>query len=338
MNTVKSYLGTSITFYFIWLGFITQYLWPLAALSIMVLIYGGLTVSSYAPVKEICGQNNITKFLMCPQCDKQCDFWYLSEVCNFTKVAHVFDNDMTVILAFLVSIWSLFLIKFWNRHHSKLVFQWQTYEIEATDEASRPEYVAKVSTTRRNIATGELEQYIPFGTKCGRYALVIVVVVFMICVVLATLLGVVIYRATVYTTLITHAKGGFDKHARVITDITAGVITLISINILSYVYTPIAQRLTNWETPRTQSQWEHNFTYKMFIFQFVNWYSSLFYIAFFKTEHFTGVPGDHTRYTKHGYRLEGCPIEGCSIELCIQLGVIMIGQMFLQNITEICKP
>ena len=36
------------------------------------------------------------------------------------------------------------------------------------------------------------------------------------------------------------------------------------------------------ETHRTQTEWEDSFTLKMFLFQFVNHYSSLFYIGFFK--------------------------------------------------------
>ena len=33
---------------------------------------------------------------------------------------------------------------------------------------------------------------------------------------------------------------------------------------------------------RTQTDYENSFTFKVFIFQFVNYYSSIFYIAFFK--------------------------------------------------------
>lgn len=34
--------------------------------------------------------------------------------------------------------------------------------------------------------------------------------------------------------------------------------------------------------PRTQTELEDIFSFKMYLFQFVNFYSSLFYIAFFK--------------------------------------------------------
>ena len=41
---------------------------------------------------------------------------------------------------------------------------------------------------------------------------------------------------------------------------------------------------------RTQSEFDDNLTFKVFIFQFINFYSSIFYIAFFKGR-FVGYPG-----------------------------------------------
>jgi len=45
------------------------------------------------------------------------------------------------------------------------------------------------------------------------------------------------------------------------------------------------------ELPRTQTEYENSLTTKMFLFQFVNYYSSCFYIAFFKGK-FVGYPGN----------------------------------------------
>ena len=40
--------------------------------------------------------------------------------------------------------------------------------------------------------------------------------------------------------------------------------------------------LINLEMHRTQSDFDDNLTFKVFIFQFINFYSSILYIAFFK--------------------------------------------------------
>lgn len=47
------------------------------------------------------------------------------------------------------------------------------------------------------------------------------------------------------------------------------------------------------EMHRTQTEFDDNLTFKVFIFQFVNFYSSIFYIAFFKGR-FVGYPGNYT--------------------------------------------
>ncbi len=44
------------------------------------------------------------------------------------------------------------------------------------------------------------------------------------------------------------------------------------------------------ELPRTKTEYENSLTLKMFLFQFVNYYSSCFYIAFFKGK-VVGYPG-----------------------------------------------
>lgn len=47
------------------------------------------------------------------------------------------------------------------------------------------------------------------------------------------------------------------------------------------------------EIPKTHVEYENKLTVKMFLFQFVNYYSSCFYVAFFKGK-FVGYPGNYT--------------------------------------------
>lgn len=48
------------------------------------------------------------------------------------------------------------------------------------------------------------------------------------------------------------------------------------------VYDILALKLTELEYHRTQTNFDNSYTLKVFLFQFINYYSSLFYIAFFK--------------------------------------------------------
>ncbi len=48
------------------------------------------------------------------------------------------------------------------------------------------------------------------------------------------------------------------------------------------MYGYIALWLTNVERPRTRTDFEDSYTFKLFFFQCINFYASLVYIAFFK--------------------------------------------------------
>uniref|UniRef100_A0A8B9LQF6 Anoctamin n=1 Tax=Astyanax mexicanus TaxID=7994 RepID=A0A8B9LQF6_ASTMX len=94
-------------------------------------------------------------------------------------------------------------------------------------------------------------------------------------------------------------------------------------------------RLLFTEMHRTQTQYEDAFTFKVFIFQFVNFYSSPFYVAFFKGR-FVGYPGHYG--TLFGMRNEDCGPGGCLIELAEQLFIIMIGKQLINNVQEFVIP
>lgn len=66
-------------------------------------------------------------------------------------------------------------------------------------------------------------------------------------------------------------------------------------------YIWLAERLTELEILRTQTEFDDSLTLKIYLFQFVNYYASIFYVAFFKGK-FIGHPGSHIRYL--GYRQE----------------------------------
>jgi hypothetical protein len=63
---------------------------------------------------------------------------------------------------------------------------------------------------------------------------------------------------------------------------TAALINLVIIMTLTRIYHKLARWMVNMENPRTQTEYEASYTFKIFLFEFVNFYSSLIYIAFFK--------------------------------------------------------
>lgn len=68
---------------------------------------------------------------MCPQCDEQCDYWYLSDTCVYSRISHLFDNNLTVFFACFMSFWGKSVVFFFVvvhisnnltfNHHSRSV-------------------------------------------------------------------------------------------------------------------------------------------------------------------------------------------------------------------------
>merc|ERR1719458_2311434 len=152
--------------------------------------------------------------------------------------------------------------------------------------------------------------------------------------VLISIVAVIIYRSLVSLQLFQNET--LRPMAQIIASMFGAMVNLLLIMFLGRLYEKLALKLTVWEMHRTQSDFDDNFTFKVFIFQCINFYASIIYIAFFKGR-FVGYPG---RY-KHIYgdlRNEDCSNGGCLIELAQQLAVIMVGKQTINNCQEIFIP
>lgn len=113
------------------------------------------------------------------------------------------------------------------------------------------------------------------------------------------------------------------------------MINLVLIVILNFLYEYLAEWLTEMELLRTQTEFDDSLTLKIYLLQFVNYYASIFYIAFFKGK-FIGTPKNYNRFFDN--RQEECGLGGCLMELMIQLAIIMIGKQFVNAILENLWP
>uniref|UniRef100_S4R4Z6 Anoctamin n=1 Tax=Petromyzon marinus TaxID=7757 RepID=S4R4Z6_PETMA len=155
-------------------------------------------------------------------------------------------------------------------------------------------------------------------------------------VVMIFLVTVIMYRGIV--SVVMYKTGNavlMTQQAANIANISSSMVNLILILVMGQVYSSLAEQLTKWEMHRTQTQYEDAFTFKVFVFQFVNFYSSPFYVAFFKGR-FVGYPGHYKKLL--GTRNEDCGPGGCLIELAQQLIIIMVGKQVINNIQEFVFP
>nr|XP_026484489.1 anoctamin-1 isoform X6 [Vanessa tameamea] len=339
LDYVKDYFGVKIGLYFAWLGFYTHMLIPASLVGLICVIYSAATVYSNKPSEDICNYNSTIK--MCPQCDYYCDFWDLKTTCLQSRITYLFDNPTTVFFAIFMSFWAACFLELWKRYSAEMTHRWDLTGFDVYEEHPRPQYLARLAHVKRtqlNVVTGEREPMVPFWRMRLPAALMsFSVVALLILLALATVLGVVLYRMSLLganflrqqdNVLITYSPIMF-------TTATAASINLVFICIFNYIYQFLAEWLTEKELLRTQTEFDDSLTLKIYLLQFVNYYASIFYIAFFKGK-FVGRPGDYVRF--FGHRQEECSPGGCLLELSIQLAIIMIGKQFINTVVEMMMP
>nr|XP_022287595.1 anoctamin-4-like isoform X1 [Crassostrea virginica] len=336
LDQIRNYFGEKIGIYFTWLGFYTTMLIPAATLGVIVFIYGLATILDDIPSSEICDNPTIGNYTMCPMCDKRCTYWRLSISCAYSRATYLFDNNATVFFSVFMALWATFFHEFWKRKQAEIDYEWDVADFEEGEETVRPEYEATVNRRRTNPVTRKEEPFVPLFSKCIRYFTSFSVLLLFLALVIAAVFSVILYRIVMSAFLYGSPDNFIKSRATFISSISAACINLVIIMVLNMLYQKIAYFLTELEQHRTLTEWEDAFTFKMFLFQFVNFYSSIFYIAFFKGK-FVGRPGGFNR-SLLDTRQEECDPSGCLIELCIQLGIVMVGKQIINNITEILIP
>ncbi|XP_013386411.1 anoctamin-4 isoform X1 [Lingula anatina] len=282
LDLIRKYFGEKIAIYFTWLGYYTMMLIPASICGLVVFIYGLATLSTDIPSNEICDRSGPGNITMCPLCDKNCSYWRLYSSCRYSMVTYWFDNYGTMVFAVFMAVWATMFLEGWKRKQAEIEYEWDVAHFEEEEETVRPEFEATVRHKKKNPVTQTDEPFLPAWSKCFRYVTAFSVILFMLCLVLAAVFGVIIYRIVIVTLFYSTPDQLVAENARLATTATAAVINLVVIMILNRLYQFVALGLTNMELQRTQTEWEDSFTFKMFLFQCVNFYATLFYIAFFK--------------------------------------------------------
>uniref|UniRef100_A0A3P8U664 Anoctamin n=1 Tax=Amphiprion percula TaxID=161767 RepID=A0A3P8U664_AMPPE len=349
LNLVRKYYGEKIGIYFAWLGFYTEMLLFAAVVGTICFIYGFLTYDDNQWSKEICSEKIGGNIVMCPLCDKKCSYWKLNTTCNSSWQSHLFDNVGTVFFAIFMGIWVTLFLEFWKRRQARLEYEWDLVDFEEEQQQLqlRPEYETKCTNRKMNRITQEMEPYLPITSKCARTCLSGATVLLWISLIIACIIGVIAYRLAVYAAFASIMKDSPTTHLEVVgpyitpqlaTSVTASCINFVIIMILNLMYERVAIWITDMEIPKTHLEYENKLTVKMFLFQFVNYYSSCFYVAFFKGK-FVGYPGKYAyMFGWSTLRNEECDPGGCLIELTTQLVIVMTGKQVWGNIQEALVP
>jgi Calcium-activated chloride channel len=166
--------------------------------------------------------------------------------------------------SFIMAIWAIFMLEYWKRRQVSLAQEWGCLEFEVTEQ-DRPEFRG---------------DYIPSFTKGGqikyfsaktarRYATESSILVSMsIALIIAIVAG--IYAARI---ILRPVIG--DTNAQTF----ASIANAVQINLANFLYGNLVIYLNNRENHRTDTQFEDAMITKNFLFQFVNSFTSFFYIG-----------------------------------------------------------
>uniref|UniRef100_A0A4X2K258 Anoctamin n=1 Tax=Vombatus ursinus TaxID=29139 RepID=A0A4X2K258_VOMUR len=320
LDLIRRYYGERIGIYFAWLGFYTEMLFFAAVVGLICFIYGLITMTGNMSSIEICDEFIGGEIIMCPLCDKNCEYWKLNSTCEASRYSHLFDNVATLFFAIFMGIWVTLFLELWKRRQARLEYEWDLVDFEEEQQQLqlRPEYEAKCTQKKKNPVT-------------------------QISLIIASMIAVIVYRLSVYAAFASLMEDTETLQPisslltpQLATSVTASCLNFVIIMILNFLYEKIAVWITDMEIPRTHLEYENRLTMKMFLFQFVNYYSSCFYVAFFKGK-FVGYPGAYT-YMFNKWRNEECDPAGCLIELTTQLTIIMAGKQIWGNIQEAILP
>ncbi|KAF9172040.1 hypothetical protein BGX21_006356 [Mortierella sp. AD011] len=300
LEEIRFYYGEKIALYFAWIGYYTKWLIPAAILGFLFFIGGVINYVTH----ESTGN---------PLTDSK------------RTVQLLFDNPGTLPFALFMAIWSSLFVEFWKRRSNVLAYRWNTLDFER-HERSRPHF--KPTSTRISPVTGKKELYFPRYRQIISILISVMVVLISIAIVVVSVGSLLFFNVWLRKSNENVIMSVARKNE--ITVLTA-ILNLVVILILGNVYARLARFLTDNENHRRGTQHEDALIIKRFLFDFVNFYSALFYIAYFKES----VGG--TLFKADGY-VDTCAYESCIVELTIQLAIVFVGKQFLNQFQELAVP
>eukprot|EP00605_Chrysophyceae_sp_TOSAG23-4_P000484 GSChrysophyteH1.ASY1.ANO1.543.1 assembled CDS len=193
--------------------------------------------------------------------------------CTWINVASDNGNPNVIlapVYAFGMAIWATLFLESWKRRENRLAMQWGVYG-EARVHQVRPEYINHpLVCTVESPIDGKQMLYFPKKEFVRRQFLSTSTSFLFITCVVALLTGVFVGKFVMDSNPETTAWAGT----------IASLVNAIVVIIMGMVYDTVVTALNDYENHRTVSEYEDALIQKTFIVQFINTFTSLFFIAF----------------------------------------------------------
>ncbi|KAI9921505.1 hypothetical protein PsorP6_000032 [Peronosclerospora sorghi] len=211
-----------------------------------------------------------------------------------------------------MTIWMTVYLENWKRLSSRETLRWGTAQYSETVNLRPQFYGERIPSP----IDGKSTRYFPTRERLKRVAYSWVVISFLI-------LIVFVLVSSIFMLTYDLTKGSdsnmlvFDNYKY--GSIVSSLANVVQITIMTKIYYYVSIVLVDQENHRTDTEYENSLIIKTVIFQFVNNYAGLFYVAFLKEG------------------IEGCDVS-CMHELEYMLGIVFFSRLVVGNITEIAVP
>ena len=192
---------------------------------------------------------------------------------SITNLDHIISFEVEEIYCFLTIAWSSCFLEMWKRRQAKYSIRWgQTLADEV--EVQRPEYTGKL---RRSPVDDDMFEL--YDDSRRRTA---VKLLGLATALLCTGFTILTIMVILYGRYRVRDAGGLMLYGYDTSSTIFGFLNAIQIEIYNRLFDYIAEKTTEWENHRLQGDFESSYVIKSFMYQMVNNYASIVYVAFFQ--------------------------------------------------------
>ncbi|XP_062571901.1 anoctamin-8-like isoform X2 [Saccostrea cucullata] len=213
------------------------------------------------------------------------------------------DDELFIGFALFNALWATIYLEHWKRKSCELTYNWGTLDSHKEMlEDPRPLYTGRLEASP---VTGRLEPFYPsWKRNLFRYFVSYPVIVLCLLVVFVIMLLIFEVQEWINSLVNNGDVPGFFSFL-------PKILLAVSIGVLDEIYKTIAKWLNDLENYRLEETYWNHLIVKLVLFQFVNSFLSLFYIAFYLRD---------------------------MDRLCDQLAAILITRQIIGNLKEAFLP
>ncbi|XP_077431328.1 anoctamin-10 isoform X2 [Vanacampus margaritifer] len=183
------------------------------------------------------------------------------------------NYDKYVFFAAFNLIWCTVIFELWKRCSASLAYHWGTLSRKKVFEEPRPGFHGILGF---NPVTGREEPLYPNFTRQLRIYLVSLPFV-LLCLYISLYVMMIYFQMEGWALMLHEREPTFWTKILLF---IPGVIYAVVIEVMNLIYRYAAEFLTEWENHRLESSYQNHLVLKVLVFNFLNCFASLFYIAF----------------------------------------------------------